>query len=977
MNRLILATFALRNIKSTFVLPKTSTGQSRYNFSRKIVPGQFYCSSASSTVEENDASVVEDNNVERGDSNNANEITGSTNRENITDRLFRLSAQSPEEFIPTDSMEITEQKRWERYSQCFPDQNHQSNNIKQRFDQFQSDRFSHPHRGANYNNQSQRQPYRQSGRYSDSNYDSGRNYRSNQYEDDDFNDFPQQSYHKPNNRRFDNDRMPYSLNTKFANENSRGRNISRGIVNDEEEEDSSARIDYNKMKRDYDLDDDVFSEEPRQRSQMRFSDQDNQAAIKDAYMKRFKIDDSGSKREFHTQAALSNLQRAKSQDILASDNLNNSPWGRDHKITKLDQLRTRRASDAQVDCELQLKNDPLVADGDNPEVFGCLRTSKSKSVTSLGGTHFSMEASSADNIYSLEEEDDIVFRPEARMSMKKLEKQIKELLTQKKLTDALDLFTKSVSDGGFRYTLKELAYVYRIIIAECAKHGHVKMAHKLYIRMMKRRLYVLPGVYTSLFNGCANSPWYAEQNIELMDRLRQQMAEKGYSPNDINYNAMIKGYGRCGSIEKAFAVVDEMVERKDKSVIPTTDTFNFLLQACITDKTNGFRNALFTWNEMKARKIRPQIHSYHLLLKATRECGISIPQEIEKEIRKKNEKLQTVRALLVESNQNELLSQTRSTFDPDVEKSKYLVSGSLSENNLSRIKTTLEIINCKRTPDIEFLPAAQSKHPTIAALSDADVEVIERLRYPHYRLLMLGGLRGILQQMRSDKVKPNIKIIQELLLLVRHEEAVDVMQLLNNYKVKPDIQLYNVLIKKLSKSNHPEEARRVLQLINDHRLNPDIYTWSALALGCRTWQSAKQLLADMEISKITPNNVIMASLLSQACRNCDPYFVVMIMNEITRRELPTTPKLLEIIENFRNNMKTAVLQAEKKEPVTVPRMASVMKFNQDQFLEDFRIFKLQYDRWLRAVGVESEPEDPWAEDFASRFPRRENDFHVE
>jgi len=203
------------------------------------------------------------------------------------------------------------------------------------------------------------------------------------------------------------------------------------------------------------------------------------------------------------------------------------------------------------------------------------------------------------------------------------------------------------------------------------------------------------------------------------------------------------------------------------------------------------------------------------------------------------------------------------------------------------------------------------------------------------------------------------------------------MQLLNNYKVKPDIQLYNVLIKKLSKSNHPEEARRVLQLINDHRLNPDIYTWSALALGWRTWQSAKQLLADMEISKITPNNVIMASLLSQACRNCDPYFVVMIMNEITRRELPTTPKLLEIIENFRNNMKTAVLQAEKKEPVTVPRMASVMKFNQDQFLEDFRIFKLQYDRWLRAVGVESEPEDPWAEDFASRFPRRENDFHVE
>jgi hypothetical protein len=208
-------------------------------------------------------------------------------------------------------------------------------------------------------------------------------------------------------------------------------------------------------------------------------------------------------------------------------------------------------------------------------------------------------------------------------------------------------------------------------------------------------------------------------------------------------------------------------------------------------------------------------------------------------------------------------------------------------------------------------------------------------------------------------------------MIVRPEEALDVMQLLDNYKIKPDIQLFNVLVKKLSTSNHPEEAQKALQLINDHRLNPDIYTWSALALGCRTWNDAERLLADMEMSKVTPNIVMVTSLLTQACRGCDPYYVVMLMNEIRRRELPTDQRTLELLENFRNNMKKAVLQAEKKETVTVPGMARVLKYHEEQFLEDFRIFKMQYDRWLRRVGVEVEPEDPWAKDFASRFPRRD------
>lgn len=39
-------------------------------------------------------------------------------------------------------------------------------------------------------------------------------------------------------------------------------------------------------------------------------------------------------------------------------------------------------------------------------------------------------------------------------------------------------------------------------------------------------------------------------------------------------------------------LVDEMLEKK---IYVTSETFNFLLQACITDKAAGFRHALMVY----------------------------------------------------------------------------------------------------------------------------------------------------------------------------------------------------------------------------------------------------------------------------------------------------------------------------------------------------------------------------------------------
>ncbi|KAJ8979130.1 hypothetical protein NQ317_017973 [Molorchus minor] len=72
--------------------------------------------------------------------------------------------------------------------------------------------------------------------------------------------------------------------------------------------------------------------------------------------------------------------------------------------------------------------------------------------------------------------------------------------------------------------------------------------------------------------------------------------EKCYNPNDTNYNAMIKAFGRCGDCQMAFTIVDEMVCGTRWS------TINFLLEACISDKEAGFRHALLVWSRKLIEK---------------------------------------------------------------------------------------------------------------------------------------------------------------------------------------------------------------------------------------------------------------------------------------------------------------------------------------------------------------------------------------
>lgn len=209
----------------------------------------------------------------------------------------------------------------------------------------------------------------------------------------------------------------------------------------------------------------------------------------------------------------------------------------------------------------------------------------------------------------IQDEEERAFQPRSkRLPIEGYARLIKEHIRAKEFKEAFDILEVRMAKED---KVKPTSYIYNLLISGCAKDGYSKKAFQLYNKMKQRGLNITGATYTSLFNACAMTPW-AQDGLNKANRLREIMAEKGYEPNPINYNAMIKAFGRCGDIKTAFQLADEMLQKK----LPMqADTFNFLLQACASDKEFGFRHALLTWHKMRKSATLPDQFSFRLMLR--------------------------------------------------------------------------------------------------------------------------------------------------------------------------------------------------------------------------------------------------------------------------------------------------------------------------------------------------------------------------
>lgn len=459
-----------------------------------------------------------------------------------------------------------------------------------------------------------------------------------------------------------------------------------------------------------------------------------------------------------------------------------------------------------------------------------------------------------------------------KLRTKEYARLIKEHLNANRINDAIAVLEVQMLRED---RVKPETYIYNLLISGCAKAGYTRKAFSLYTKMRQRGLKVTGGTYTSLFNACANAPSPID-GLGKAKQLRANMSEKNYEPNVKNYNAMIKAYGRCGDVQTAYTLADEMLDRQ----LPVNvETFNFLLQACASDEQNGFRHALLTWHKMLHSGIQPDFYSFHTILRCVRDCGIG-------DLESMKETIKQIAPGALRTTPQDLQNDATNAMS-----SLAIASIPTGEDPVTTSEEQLELPNL-------LLP--QPQLGSLVALSE--------ITRPHEKFLLLRGLTGFLELMKQHKVTPNIQCFTTMLEVIPPTNAAEkqLLSFVRKIGLKADIDFFNILIKKRSMRFDYESASEVLNMIRTAGLRPDIVTYGVLALGCRTQEEARELLNQMQSAGIRINVIILGAMLRQGCAQKSFAYVNEIMQLSLEENIKPNEAFLRHLHNFHRGCARAI-----------------------------------------------------------------------
>lgn len=583
-----------------------------------------------------------------------------------------------------------------------------------------------------------------------------------------------------------------------------------------------------------------------------------------------------------------------------------------------------------------------IFEGHDPDTFGTL----SDEANSLLEAEFTPDD---------EDDDPAEFTKLKRMSDKKYENDIKQLVADRKIKEALNLFFEIQK----AYDVKPTHVMFTLLIGGCGRVGYTKMAFKLFKMMRDRGMDPTPATLTGLFNSCAESP-YPETGLVKAGKLYEQIKLKNWVPSNLTYHAMIKAFGKCGDLNMAFRIMDEMADAKHAI---TTETFAFLLMACISDKDAGFSLGLKVMRTMLWKKIRPSVYCYNLFLRTVRECGVGPPemfQELLESTAKPNKakligkkKEETTNMLRIEAHVSSDGNEDSSHSGKDAEFARptgddyHLEQEPTADTAETSSATSSTGEATASTTSLATLPNLLSP----AFRHTGQIVGLGEVTEPYHRLLMCGGLSGMMDHFRNMSVRPDAKTVTLLLDCIPNNCAAEEELIAEADKmgVRLDVDFFNMLIKRRAFRHEKEAAKDVLLMITRRHLYPDVITFGVLALTVHTKKEGVDFLRTMQDAGLTVNEETWGTLVCNACFKSNFWFLVHLMHYARTEGIRASAAALRAIDKASDRTRRALLRKEKGQEATFLT----------PFVESgFREFCLVYEDWLKEVHVDA-PRHPW------------------
>ncbi|XP_066603550.1 pentatricopeptide repeat-containing protein 1, mitochondrial [Prorops nasuta] len=427
---------------------------------------------------------------------------------------------------------------------------------------------------------------------------------------------------------------------------------------------------------------------------------------------------------------------------------------------------------------------------------------------------------------------------------------------------------------------KPTTYMFNLLIRAYSLQGDLKMCFKLYNKIKEYALVPNAATYTSLFNVCANAE---DKMLALMklDNLRRYLYQKNIILNDTNYHAMIKAYSRHNETLRAFEIADEMRENR----IEFTDiTYNSLLNAAISDKEAGLKFALYVWHTMLRSKIKPTVITYNLLLTAIKDTNfgdLDVDQLLLPGVKESQ--------IIVEKNsQSNLLSKQPALNTLLIESADTLkdVTVKTGSGIYYSYKEETQLV-----PESNHENKLQTKEEILTSLN----KILQK-----NRLILFGGIEGIFSSMKENDILPNVKTVSILLELIPNTKTAEeaFLKQIHKNKVELDICFFNLLIYRRSKRLDYESAKEVLYLMQQRHLKPDIMTFGVLALGCTSKNQGDELLQSMSNIGFSPNIIIITTLLKNALNRKKFVYAMDLMKYLKTSHIKPNDKLFETLDEF-------------------------------------------------------------------------------